>query len=222
MTLLSFDDLLPAWRALWVEAGREVSAAERLAELGVEVFCPRYLMLPPVGLRFRVRRAKLVPFLRSYVFARFDPEDPVAWHRVHDVRGVWRLIPGIAAGADLARLAAFVGDDGTLSVTGQLYAGGVVLAEPGDGCRLIEGVFAGHVGQIEEIDAQNLCASVKIYFLNRYVVVNQPLSWCELLNSRPPNRSQHMRRQRRRRIENPRGRSLEALDRSAQACAGEG
>lgn len=185
------------WRALYCDVGQEIEVADEIARRDVPSFCPRYRLLPTTNRLGRAVVERTVPFLRSYVFARFDPTDPVAWHRVHDVKGVRWMVPGVALDSEITRLSDFVGATGELSATARLYVSGQPLLEPGDLCRLTQGCFAEFQGTVTDVDPKNFRVGVRIALFGRQSVVNQPLSWCELVDhrlSQPPKRRMRRRR----------------------------
>ena len=117
-----------------------------------------------------------IPFLRSYVFAKFDPEDFALWHDIRDIAGVLRILPGSVTDEEMLTITSYIGTDGYLIETMRYEA---ILLNIGDRVELTQGVFAGHSGVVIDVDAEKQTAAIKTALLGREIIINQPLAWCE-------------------------------------------
>ena len=168
------------WRVVRVRFGTEPSVASALeADLGLEVFCPRY-RVRWVSRGRRLERQAV--FLPTYVFARFDPADPVRWHEVHDLDGVLGLLPGIATDNELARLTELVTaydlDDAPIFDVRRRYL------PIGSKVQIVSGPFAAYAGRVTACDG--VTAWVKIFgLLGREVDVNVPADRCQIESADP-------------------------------------
>lgn len=163
------------WRALSVAPRVEIAVAEYCEKiLGLESCCPRYRLF--VINRGR-RREVLVPFVSSYVFARFDPYDAELWHKVMEISGVSRILLGQVTEKEITMLRYHVGDgSGILSHEVREVLRHVKI---GDKILLTDGVFKGFEGEVDDVDDELCVASIKTALFGRQMVINQPLAWCE-------------------------------------------
>lgn len=166
--------ILP-WRALQVAPRSEIAVATALTDgLSLVSCCYRYQQ---IIVNRGKRRSIMVPFIASYVFARFD-HDAEMWHRVMSVNGVTRILVGVVTEEEIAELRRQVGDE-----TGVLIYEVRKLfrrVNVGDRIRVNAGVFIDRLGTVEEVDDDLQTLRIKIVLLNREMVVNQPLAYCEL------------------------------------------
>jgi transcription antitermination factor NusG len=214
----SYDTL--HWRALYCAPSCEISIYDEFVRSGFESFCPRYVLIVPR----RGRPAalgeepikKTIPFLRSYLFARFDPNDAAIWHMVNGIKGIRRIIPGVVLDQEILDIASLIGSDGSLTFDGERYVKNVQLS-PGDHVHICDGMFSGHSGTIEAIELQSLSVIVKTSLLGRQVLLNQPSAWCERVTD-----AEHQdRKAKRRRLRTAhRGRSRHRYLRGAYSASG--
>lgn len=162
------------WRVINCVSWSEIKVSDSCSVgLGLEIFCPRYLM--KINIRNRaVERS--IPFLRSYVFAKFDPEDFVLWHDIRNITGVLRILPGSVTEEEMLTITSYIGTDGYLIENMRNEA---ILLNIGDPVELTQGVFAGHSGVVTDVDQEKQTAAIKTALLGREIVINQPLAWCE-------------------------------------------
>lgn len=161
------------WRVIYCSFRSEISIAEACANRGLEIYCPRYKI---VSINRGSRREVLLPFLCSYVFVRFDGDDPVSWHDVMGIRGAIRLLPGYVFDEEMDSLRNQVGDDGELSYEVKKLFRNINID---DKVRLSRGPFSGQDGIISNIDDDLMVCAIEIALLGRILVVYQPLAWCE-------------------------------------------
>jgi transcription antitermination factor NusG len=173
----------------------EIDVATTLGGLSfkLESYCPRFGQI--IVSRGR-RREIVVPYIVSYVFARF-PMDAETWHRVMGVAGVSRILLGSVTEEEIVTLRGKVGDDtGVLShEVRRLFR----MLNRGDHVVISAGAFAGFPGTVEEVDEDLQVIGVKIGLLGREMVVNQPLAWCEPSHDeagRSPQRKRRRQKQR--------------------------
>jgi len=162
------------WRAIAVAPRAEIAVATKLDEAKFISCCPRYnLIIVNRG----YKREVVVPFVSSYVFARFDGDDAEVWHLIKDINGVTRILVGQVTEEEIRLLRHQVGDEtGVLSHEVRNILRGFQL---GDKMKLTEGVFKDFHGTIESIDDDLGVVGIKTSLLGREMTVNQPLAWCE-------------------------------------------
>ncbi len=162
-----------SWRALGTQPKTEIVVSRLVSELGFVCCCPSYKLVTVYHGR---KRESVVPFINSYVFARFEL-DAETWHLVMGVAGVSRILMGRVTDEEILKLRHQVGDDtGVLSYEVKRILRRINV---GDQVVLNAGVFGGTSGVVETVDDELQVGGIKIGLLGREMVVNQPLAWCE-------------------------------------------
>lgn len=188
------------WHVLRCKSHSEVHVHDECQDKGFESYCPRYRV---IWTRRGKKIERMIPFIASYVFVKFDGGDPTVWHVMNDLKDVFGIlgaeIPWTISEIELAKLRSKVGDDGTLSL---MVRDVLRRFKVGDSVLLNDGPFAGHAATCEAIDDARLIASVKIGLLGREAVLYVPLAWCDpdrsaVAESPPTNRRKHRRRAKR-------------------------
>jgi transcriptional antiterminator RfaH len=127
------------WFAVYTKRQKEQYVDTKLLQLDLETFLPL--------IRTRIRRKfQLRPLFPCYVFARFDPE---RWlYSINHLEGVNRVVafadrPLAVPDEMIRRLRERIGDQGYFVPEQKLVTG--------DKIRILNGVFAGYEGHIEEL-----------------------------------------------------------------------
>src|ERR1700692_1700668 len=118
------------WHVVRCSYGSEISASSKCEEMGLEIYCPQYqVMWSNHGKLYK----RLIPFLATYIFVRFDGEDAVMWHKICDLEGVSSILcgidPGVVTELEIDHVRCQIGLDGKLVIATQ-----IILArfKPGD------------------------------------------------------------------------------------------
>lgn len=169
--------VLPPWHAVKTFPNRELAVADRFADLSIDVYCPKFT----ASWASRGRKvSRILPYLSTYIFARWNAADPHLWHALKAVSGVSGFlggsVPSPVPDAEIEALRAFVG-------SGDRLIDAVLTWVPGLGSevRVIDGPFLSYDGVVASVDPP--LVSVKIFGLfSRETVVTLPVNWCEPVN----------------------------------------
>lgn len=164
-----------AWRVISSRPGFERRLVEALTAISLDAWSPRYRSRwVSRGRRYE----RLNVFLPTYVFVRFDPANPIWWHRVMSLDGVRRLLPGIVTDEELDAIRETVADLST--ETEPVYDVKRRFLPLGSAVRFGRGPFTGYDGTVVSCDG--ISAWVKIFgLLGRENDINVPADWCEVL-----------------------------------------
>jgi transcriptional antiterminator RfaH len=131
----------PFWAVARTAAQREKFAAERISEIGFEVFAPR--IRERVGLRWRV-----APFFRGYIFVRVIDG---RWHPIARALGVLKLVkfgdaPAHCPDAEIEALMDRVDPDGIIKLPAGPPPSPRRIIRPGAKVKITSGPFQGLAG----------------------------------------------------------------------------
>ena len=135
------------WYALYTESRQEKKVALRLAQLGIEVYCPLVIQ----ERQWSDRKKKVeVPLLPSYVFVRLEPHNREV---VFQVSGVVRYLywlgqPAIVKDNEIEMLQKWLRD--------KIVSFEVVGIEPGSIYEIPSGPFIGQKGIVEKVDKNQI------------------------------------------------------------------
>lgn len=184
-------DERPPWHVLRCTYGTEIAVAGSCEDgLGIEVYCPRYEI---TWTRRGKRQSKTIPFLGTYVFARFQLDDHL-WHDIHGIDGVIEILGGAMPGAvtekEIDILRGQIGQDGKL-VTGTR----IILSriKPGDRVIFTEGPFAGVEAVCLSID-DDVLIDAEISLLGRTIRVTLPSAYCDPISHAGPETATSIKR----------------------------
>lgn len=183
-----------AWHVLRTRAGSEMRVATEILEtLTLPVYCPRYRVTYVTRNR---RRTALVPFLRTYVFARWPADDARVWHALTALTGVVAILgtdrPAPVPESHLARIHALIGDDDHLLDLGDdprlaAHPRPARTHRPGDRVRITLGPFRGYDGVVDSTHPRHPLINVVIGgLLSRDAIVPIPTTDVEPLEPATP------------------------------------
>lgn len=135
------------WYALYTESRQEKKVATRLAQLGIEVYCPLIIQ----ERQWSDRKKKVeVPLLSSYVFVRLEPNER---EKVFQVSGVVRYLywlgqPAIIKDAEIETLQRWLQD--------KVVSFEIVGIQPGTLYEIPSGPFIGQKGIVDKVDKSQI------------------------------------------------------------------
>lgn len=135
------------WYALYTESRQEKKVAARLAQLGIEVYCPLIIQ----ERQWSDRKKKVeVPLLPSYVFVKLESQNR---DLVFQVSGVVRYLywlgqPAIIKDAEIEVLQNWLQD--------KVVSFEVVGIQPGTIYEIPSGPFIGHKGVVDKVDKSQI------------------------------------------------------------------
>lgn len=135
------------WYALYTQSRQEKKAAARLAQIGIEVYCPLIIQ----ERQWSDRKKKVeVPLLPSYVFVKLEANDR---ERVFQVSGVVRYLywlgqPAIIKDSEIESLQKWLQDTVTSFE--------VVGIQPGSIYEIPSGPFIGQKGIVDKVDKSQI------------------------------------------------------------------
>lgn len=135
------------WYALYTESRQEKKAAARLAQLGIEVYCPLIIQ----ERQWSDRKKKVeVPLLPSYVFVKLESHKR---ELVFQVPGVVRYLywlgqPAIIKDSEIDTLQKWLQD--------KFVSFEIVGIEPGSIYEIPTGPFIGQKGIVEKVDKSQI------------------------------------------------------------------
>lgn len=135
------------WYALYTESRQEKKVTARLAQLGIEVYCPLIIQ----ERQWSDRKKKVeVPLLPSYVFVNVEPN-----HReqVFQVSGVVRYLywlgqPAIIKDAEIETLQKWLQD--------KVVSFEIIGIQPGTLYEIPSGPFIGQKGIVDKVDKSQI------------------------------------------------------------------
>jgi transcription antitermination factor NusG len=167
--------------ALIVRYGQELAAAAQLQkDFDLETICPTFT----ASWVYRgTLRCLVYPCLRSYLLARWDATDPHLWHALNDLPQVLGFAggprPAIIPEHEIEILLAKIAD--VVITPTDLRRPRPAL---GSWVRIISGHAAGYIGRVVRPPAPPPVVAVEISsFFSRDIVVEVPISCCEIINN---------------------------------------
>jgi transcriptional antiterminator RfaH len=135
------------WYALYTESRQEKKTAARLAQLGIEVYCPLIIQ----ERKWSDRKKKVeVPLLPSYVFVKLEPNNR---ELVFQVSGIVRYLywlgqPAIIKDSEIEMLQKWLQD--------KIVSFEIVGIQPGSLYEIPSGPFIGQKGIVEKVDKSQI------------------------------------------------------------------
>ena len=135
------------WYALYTESRQEKKVAARLAQLGIEVYCPLIIQ----ERQWSDRKKKVeVPLLPSYVFVKLESHNR---ELVFQVSGVVRYLywlgqPAIIKDAEIEMLQKWLQD--------KIVSFEIVGIQPGTIYEIPSGPFIGQKGIVDKVDKSQI------------------------------------------------------------------
>lgn len=135
------------WYALYTESRQEKKVTTRLAQLGIEVYCPLIIQ----ERQWSDRKKKVeVPLLPSYVFVKIEEHKREV---VFQVAGIVRYLywlgqPAIVKDSEIETLQKWLQD--------KIVTFEIVGIEPGSVYEIPSGPFIGQKGVVEKVDKNQI------------------------------------------------------------------
>jgi len=175
-----------SWHIVRVTAGREYAVALSLVGHGIETFCPMQILGSVVRGQFREDYRAL---FTTYLFARWQTDDPHQWHLIMDTSGVIEIL----GGSDPKIIKPGVVEDwieradqrGVIEDLAQTLADLRRGYKLYDEVRLTRGLYNAITGIVVWIDDTTQRVGVKISMLGRIGVIVRKTTECELLVPAP-------------------------------------